>query len=452
MNLSLCTTPKEELEMGSTKTGVKMSAPSKPESEGSGSLPVDQRVLQELLQERDRSRELLAGISRACHCAKLAITELEERFRLVADAAPVMIRMSGRDKLCNYFNKNWLAFTGRPVEHDLGDGWSMGVHPDDLQRCLCTYAEAFDARQVFLMEYRLRRFDGEYRWIRDTGVPRMGPDHTFEGYIDSCIDMTDQKRAAEALHEDEGQVASRTHEVDESGAFRERIAAPPRQRATGSRRARVLLADEHTVAAHGLANLLQEDFELVGIVPDGIQLVEVARQLRPDLIVADISMPGLDGLEALRRLRSEGIAPPFVFLNTRTEAGLAVEAVRAGVAGYLAKQSAGDELLAALQEVLQGHPYLTPALAGDVLEGLAAPERSSDIQLTPRQGDVVRLVAEGLSMKDIAARLHLSRRTVETHKYEAMQALGLRTTAQLIRYAVQADAAEQLGHVRVPQV
>ena len=129
----------------------------------------------------------------------LLIRESEERFRLMAETAPVMVWMSGPDKLCTYFNKHWLDFTGRPLERQIGDGWSEGVHPDDLQRCLHTYGEAFDARQAFRMEYRLERFDGEYRWILDTGVPRFGSDGTFEGYIGSCIDLTDRKQAEEAL-------------------------------------------------------------------------------------------------------------------------------------------------------------------------------------------------------------------------------------------------------------
>jgi PAS domain S-box-containing protein len=131
--------------------------------------------------------------------ADIVLRESEERFRLMAETAAVMVWMSGPDKRCTYVNKRWLDFTGRPLEHQLGDGWSAGVHPDDLQRCLRTYGEAFDARQAFRMEYRLQRFEGEYRWILDSGVPRFGADGTFEGYIGSCIDVTDQKQVEEAL-------------------------------------------------------------------------------------------------------------------------------------------------------------------------------------------------------------------------------------------------------------
>jgi PAS domain S-box-containing protein len=136
----------------------------------------------------------------------VVLPEAEERFRLLADAAPVMVWMAGTDKLCTYFNKHWLAFTGRPMERELGQGWSEGVHPDDFERCLEAYARAFDARRDFRMEYRLRRFDGEYRWVLDTGVPRCEADGAFEGYVGSCIDITDQKRVEDALRESEARL------------------------------------------------------------------------------------------------------------------------------------------------------------------------------------------------------------------------------------------------------
>jgi len=114
-----------------------------------------------------------------------AVLENEDRFRLMCDSAPVMLWMSGPDKGCTWFNKPWLEFTGRSLERELGDGWAESVHPDDLQRCLNTYADAFDARQGFRMEYRLRRFDGQYRWIVDCGMPHFGADGSFDGYVGS---------------------------------------------------------------------------------------------------------------------------------------------------------------------------------------------------------------------------------------------------------------------------
>jgi len=131
--------------------------------------------------------------------AQDSLRESEERFRLVANTAPVLIWMSGVDKLCTYFNWPWLEFRGRTLEQELGNGWAEGVHPADLEGCLKTYGSAFDLREPFEMEYRLRRHDGEYRWIFDRGVPRFNPDRSFAGYVGSCIDVTDRKRAQEAL-------------------------------------------------------------------------------------------------------------------------------------------------------------------------------------------------------------------------------------------------------------
>ena len=128
----------------------------------------------------------------------LARRESEQRFRLTANTAPVMIWMSGTDKLCVYFNEGWLQFTGRPLEAELGNGWAEGVHPEDLPECMSIYVNSFDRREPFQIEYRLRRHDGEFRWIFDTGVPRF-IDHEFAGYIGSCIDVTDRKLAADAL-------------------------------------------------------------------------------------------------------------------------------------------------------------------------------------------------------------------------------------------------------------
>jgi PAS domain S-box-containing protein len=134
------------------------------------------------------------------------LIESEERFRLVANSAPVLIWMSGTDKLCTFFNKCWLDFTGRTVEQELGEGWAQGVHPADLEHCLSTYSGAFDARVDFEMEYRLRRHDGKYRWIVNYGVPRVESDGTFCGYIGSCVDITERKLNAESLEELSGRL------------------------------------------------------------------------------------------------------------------------------------------------------------------------------------------------------------------------------------------------------
>ena len=131
--------------------------------------------------------------------AETQLRESEERFRLVANTAPVMIWTAGTDRNCSYVNKTWLDFTGRPLEAELGDGWVEGVHPDDSNRCLQTYTEAFNRRESFEMHYRVRRRDGEYRWVLGYGVPRFNSDGTFAGYIGSCVDITERKHAEESL-------------------------------------------------------------------------------------------------------------------------------------------------------------------------------------------------------------------------------------------------------------
>ena len=139
--------------------------------------------------------------------AEAELRESEARFRLVADSAPVIIWMSGTDKLCTYFNRPWLDFTGRSIDQELGNGWAEGVHPEDLRSCMDTYIQAFDRRQPFRTEYRLRRHDGEYRWVLDIGVPRFNPDGSFAGFIGSCIDVTEQRRAEERLRQTQQDLA-----------------------------------------------------------------------------------------------------------------------------------------------------------------------------------------------------------------------------------------------------
>ena len=142
------------------------------------------------------------------------LRESESRFRIVADAAPVLIWMAGVDKLCTFFNKPWLDFTGRSMEQELGNGWAEGVHQDDLERCLQVYTSTFDARQPFVMQYRLRRNDGEYRWISDQGVPRHDPEGRFAGYIGSCVDVTELVNKDQALQESEERMRVATEAVN----------------------------------------------------------------------------------------------------------------------------------------------------------------------------------------------------------------------------------------------
>ena len=199
----------------------------------------------------------------------------------------------------------------------------------------------------------------------------------------------------------------------------------------------LLLADDHAIVMEGLASLLRGEFSLVGAVADGARLIEAARQHRPDIIVTDVAMPGMSGLEALRQLRAEAITAKVIFLTMHADAQLAAEALRAGAAGFVVKHAAGKELVAAIHTVLRGGRYLPAHLASDVLTALANADRQEVGSMTPRQRQVVTMIAEGLTMKEVAAALGLSPRTVEAHKYQVMQTLGLQTTADLIRYALE---------------
>jgi len=203
------------------------------------------------------------------------------------------------------------------------------------------------------------------------------------------------------------------------------------------RRTTVLIADDHAIVMEGLASLLKDEFEVVGVVRDGNLLIDAARRLRPDVIVTDISMPGLSGLDVLPRLKAERIDSKVVVLTMHDDAELATRAMRGGASAFLLKDSAGDELVTAIHQVLQGRSYLTPAVTKGVMSRMAAPGTQPEAQLTPRQRDVLRLIVEGRRMKEIAAALELSTRTVETHKYEMMQSLGVHSTAELVRYALQ---------------
>ena len=158
--------------------------------------------------------------------AQEALAESEERFRAMADTAPVLVWISGADSLCTFFNKPWLEFTGRSLEQEQGNGWTEGIHPDDMQGCLDTYLAAFGSRLNFKMEYRLRRADGEYRWLVDTGVPRFLPSGDFIGYIGSCFDITERKQAEEEIRKLNMTLAEKAEELE---AFNHTVAHDLRQ-------------------------------------------------------------------------------------------------------------------------------------------------------------------------------------------------------------------------------
>ena len=200
----------------------------------------------------------------------------------------------------------------------------------------------------------------------------------------------------------------------------------------------VLIADDHAIVKEGLVSLLKEhDYNVVSAVADGHELIDAARRLQPDVIVTDLSMPGLSGLDVLNRLKAEHIISKVIVLTMHRDGDLAARALRAGASAFLLKHSAGDELLTAIHQALEGRVYLTPALTKEVLERMVGSQDRAEPQLTARQRDVLRLVLEGRRMKEIAASLELSARTVETHKYQMMQILGVNSTAELVKYAIE---------------
>lgn len=202
-------------------------------------------------------------------------------------------------------------------------------------------------------------------------------------------------------------------------------------------RPKILLADDHTMFVQGLETLLEDEFELVGSVRDGQALVDAAQQLRPDVIVVDISMPVLNGFDAIRQLKKHDLAAKIVFLTMHADVRLVAEAFRCGGSGYVLKQSAGEELISAINGVLAGHLYVTPLIAKEWTQELSKNiDPNQTRTLTPRQREVLQLVIQGCTMKEVATRLGISTRTAESHKYEMMTGLGVNNTAELIQYAI----------------
>ena len=205
------------------------------------------------------------------------------------------------------------------------------------------------------------------------------------------------------------------------------------------KRPRILLGDDHAIVLDGLRRILEPHCDIVGSAEDGRALVAAAEKLRPELVVVDISMPLLNGIEAARQIRKAHPQTKVIFLTMHPDATYATEAFRAGASGYVLKNSAASELVTAIQEVLKGRTYLTPRVAKDAIESwVQAPGQSEapSASLTSRQREILQLVAEGKSAKEIAAILTISPRTVEFHKYRIMEVLGLRTTAELTQYAL----------------
>ncbi len=204
-------------------------------------------------------------------------------------------------------------------------------------------------------------------------------------------------------------------------------------------RPRVLLADDHRMVAEGLRSLLSPEFDLVGVVEDGRALIEAAKKLHPDVIVADISMPHLNGLDALGPLKRDNPRVKIVILTMHQEVAYARRALEAGAAGFVLKHAAPAELVTAIRAALDGKTYITPAVAGDLIQAM---QRGEDVpmdpaaSLTARQRQILQQLAEGRSAKEIAGTLGISPRTVEFHKYQMMESLNLRSGVELIHFAI----------------
>ena len=204
---------------------------------------------------------------------------------------------------------------------------------------------------------------------------------------------------------------------------------------------RVLLADDHALVRAGIRSTLELDCEIVAEAEDGRELVRAAIELRPDLIVADIGMPLLNGLEAVRKLKDRGCEAKIIVVTMHTGVEFAVQALRLGVSGYVLKVDASEELARAIKDAMAGRLYITPSIAKDVMTALMeSPNPDSDEEpwqeLTAREREVLQLVAEGHTMPQIGEILHISPRTVERHKYNLMEKLRLHTTAELTQYAM----------------
>ena len=199
-------------------------------------------------------------------------------------------------------------------------------------------------------------------------------------------------------------------------------------------RIRLLIADDHVMFAQGLESLLRDEFELLGTAGNGEELVEATLRSNPDVILVDISMPLLNGFDAVRRIRDSGSDAKIIFLTMHDDATFLSEAFRCGASGYILKQAAGEELVNAIKEVAQGHNYVSPLATDRPPEPLKLyPQKTA---ITPRQREVLQLISRGLTMKEIASELNISTRTAESHKYEMMQTLGVETTAELIKFSL----------------
>ncbi len=204
-------------------------------------------------------------------------------------------------------------------------------------------------------------------------------------------------------------------------------------------RSRILIADDHTLVAELCKKLLDAEFDVVGTVSDGRALVRAAGELKPDVIVVDIAMPVLNGLDAGRQVKEMLPAVKLVYLTMNPDVEVAAEAFRRGAHAYLLKTCAASELVLAVRDVLRGRSYLSPAMSRDAVNFLRKHNKNmvyEDDRLTQRQREVLQLLAEGKVMKEVSGILHMSTRTVAYHKYRMMEVLGAKSTAELVKYAI----------------
>ncbi len=205
------------------------------------------------------------------------------------------------------------------------------------------------------------------------------------------------------------------------------------------KKTRLLLADDHKIVLEGLCGILEPEFEIVGAVEDGRSLVAEAGRLNPDVVVADISMPGLNGVDAARQIKRIDERIRIVLLTMHSDVSYAAGAFDAGASGFVLKHSAPQELITAVREAMQGRTYVTPMISGEFITACqkgACPPGELKNELSPRQREVLQLLAEGKSIKEIAAVLDISPRTAEFHKYRMMEQLKIKTIAELIQYAL----------------
>jgi DNA-binding NarL/FixJ family response regulator len=203
------------------------------------------------------------------------------------------------------------------------------------------------------------------------------------------------------------------------------------------KRSRILLADDHTLMVEALKHLLQVDFDVVGTVGDGRALLKAAAELEPEVVVIDIAMPLLNGLDAGEQLKALHPHIKVIYLTQNREPRIAAEALRRNASGYILKDSAASELTTAIREALQGRCYVSLSIAEKMADAGLGPEHDARLRdLSPREREVLQLLAEGKSMKEVAAILDISPRTVEFHKYRTMELLGLKTGAELVQYAI----------------